>query len=167
MFNHGDKHFRTESYFYRVEFQQRGAPHIHCLLWLEDEDGNKPPSMWNEDNLGEEDLDKQIADFADSVMSGSAQDMNCLSCAEFNEDCEGCIEGKKLVEKFQTHRHTFSCRKKGRVCRIRGNEGHGRLDNKVEGEHLLTPVVDYAIPCTQLKKLYLLAPSLPIQMKMN
>ena len=133
MFNHGDKHFRTESYFYRVEFQQRGAPHIHCLLWLEDEDGNKPPSMWNEDNLGEEDLDKQIADFADSVMSGSAQDMNCLSCAEFNEDCEGCIEGKKLVEKFQTHRHKFSCRNKGRVCQIRGNEGHGRLDNKVEG----------------------------------
>ena len=140
MFAHGGKNFSTDSYFYRVEFQQRGAPHIHCLLWLEDEDGKKPPSMWNDDNLSEEELNTQIADFADSVMSGSALDMNCDSCAEYNEDCENCIEGKKLVEKYQIHRHTFSCRKKGRVCRIRENEGHGRLDNKVEGEHLLTPV---------------------------
>ena len=23
-------------YFYRVEFQQRGSPHIHCLLWIKD-----------------------------------------------------------------------------------------------------------------------------------
>ena len=23
-------------YFYRVEFPQRGAPHIHCLFWIED-----------------------------------------------------------------------------------------------------------------------------------
>ena len=32
----------------RIEFQARGAPHIHCLLWMEDEERNKPPSMWNE-----------------------------------------------------------------------------------------------------------------------
>ena len=25
-----------EDYFYRVEFQQRGSPHIHCLLWIKD-----------------------------------------------------------------------------------------------------------------------------------
>ena len=84
MFTHGDKQFRTESYFYRVEFQQRGAPRIHCLLWLEDEDGKKTSSMWNEDNLSEEDFDKQIADFGNSMMSGSALDKNCDSCAEFN-----------------------------------------------------------------------------------
>ena len=23
-------------YFYRVEFQQRGSPHIHSLLWVQD-----------------------------------------------------------------------------------------------------------------------------------
>jgi hypothetical protein len=28
--------FSLKSYYYRVEFQQRGAPHIHCLLWLQD-----------------------------------------------------------------------------------------------------------------------------------
>ena len=66
MFAHGGKNFSTDSYFYRVEFQQRGAPHIHCLLWLEDEDGKKPPSMWNDDNLSEEELNSHIVDFVDS-----------------------------------------------------------------------------------------------------
>ena len=60
--------------------------------------------MWNDDNLSEEELNTQIADFADSVMSGSALDMNCDSCAEYNEDCENWIEGKKLVEQYQIYR---------------------------------------------------------------
>ena len=37
----------VSSYFYRVEFQQSGAPHIHCLLGLEDKDGNAAPTFWN------------------------------------------------------------------------------------------------------------------------
>ena len=24
----------TENYFYRVELQQRGSPHIHALIWI-------------------------------------------------------------------------------------------------------------------------------------
>ena len=107
-FSHDGKAFLTESYFYRVEFQQWGAPHIHCLLWLETENGEKPPSMWNEDQFDDETLNTQIANFADSVMSGSATDMKCDSCFVFNFDCEDCQAGKTLVEKFQTHRHTFS-----------------------------------------------------------
>ena len=39
--------YSVSSYFYRVEFQQRGAPHIHCLLWLEDTEGNPAPTFWN------------------------------------------------------------------------------------------------------------------------
>ena len=26
--------YHVSSYFYRIEFQQRGAPHVHSLLWL-------------------------------------------------------------------------------------------------------------------------------------
>lgn len=26
---------KIEDFFYRVEFQQRGSPHIHMLLWIE------------------------------------------------------------------------------------------------------------------------------------
>ena len=41
--------FRVKSYYYRVEFQQRGAPHIHCLLWLQDDDGKPAPTFWTND----------------------------------------------------------------------------------------------------------------------
>ena len=26
---------KVKDYFYRVEFQQRGSPHIHMLVWIE------------------------------------------------------------------------------------------------------------------------------------
>ena len=26
---------KIKDYFYRVEFQQRGSPHVHCLFWIE------------------------------------------------------------------------------------------------------------------------------------
>ena len=26
---------KITDYFYRVEFQQRGSPHVHCLFWIE------------------------------------------------------------------------------------------------------------------------------------
>lgn len=25
-----------QDYFYRIEFQQRGSPHVHMLVWIED-----------------------------------------------------------------------------------------------------------------------------------
>ena len=107
---------------------------------MEGEKGQKPPSMWNNDDEEEEELDKKIQKFADSVMSGSSLEMNCESCPVFNFDCEDCLAGKQLVEKYQSHKHTFSCKKKNKVCRILPTEGHGRLDYKIEGEELLAPV---------------------------
>ena len=38
--------YRVSSYYYRVEFQQRGAPHIHSLLWLKDQDNKPAPTFW-------------------------------------------------------------------------------------------------------------------------
>ena len=38
--------YHMSSYFFRVEFQQRGAPHIHSLLWLKDRKGNDAPNYW-------------------------------------------------------------------------------------------------------------------------
>ena len=107
---------------------------------MEGEKGQKPPSMWNNDDEEEEELYKKNQKFADSVMSGSSLEMNCESCPVFNFDCEDCLAGKQLVEKYQSHKHTFSCKKKNKVCRILPTEGHGRLDYKIEGEELLAPV---------------------------
>merc|ERR1712240_111836 len=113
-----------------------GAPHIHCLFWLEADNKEKPPSMRNEDNKTDGDLGEKIASFCGSIMSGSAMDMNCDKHESFNHECKECLEGKALVEKYQSHKHTFSCRKKGRIIRIAETEGHGRLDYNKEGEAL-------------------------------
>ena len=36
----------VDAFFFRVEFQQRGAPHIHSLLWMKTKDGKDAPSFW-------------------------------------------------------------------------------------------------------------------------
>ena len=140
IFSHNGKDFVADFFFYRVEFQARGAPHIHCLLWLKSEEEKSPPSLWNEDTESQMSIEEQIASFADSVMCGSSSDMSCENHTQFNEQCEDCLEGKLLVDKFQSHSHKATCRKKGKMLRILSNEGHGRLDKVVTGDELTVPV---------------------------
>ena len=49
-----------KDYFYRVEFQQRGSPHIHMLAWIE----NSP--KYNENT------DAEVLDYINQVSSCSA-----------------------------------------------------------------------------------------------
>ena len=152
IFEHNGKDFTADSYFYRVEFQARGAPHIHCLLWLLNDAEETPPSLWNADNENDAVLSQKIADYGASFMSGSATDMNCDAHAEFDFSCKNCLDGKNLVEKFQSHRHTFSCRKKCKVIKILPSEGHGRLDQISEGEELSVPVCRLRHPKNPIDK---------------
>ena len=46
----------SSPYFYRIEFQARGAPHVHALLWLKDENGKDAPSFWDEEGIPQQDL---------------------------------------------------------------------------------------------------------------
>eukprot|EP00092_Neocalanus_flemingeri_P022722 GFUD01024642.1.p1 GENE.GFUD01024642.1~~GFUD01024642.1.p1 ORF type:complete len:2733 (+),score=580.47 GFUD01024642.1:994-8199(+) len=148
MFTHQNVMYKAESYFYRVEFQARGAPHIHCLLWLKGENGEIPPSMWEDEQNDEniENVADRLSNFGGSIISGSSKDMHCDAHSHMNENCNDCENGKALVEKFQSHRHTFTCKKKGKVIRILPGEGHGRLDGKVEEEVLLVPVCRFNHP---------------------
>ena len=143
-------HYGVKDYFYRVEFQQRGAPHIHCLLWLESKDEtDKPPTLWadeEESSLSKEDLGKEIARFASSIISGSVEDAHCLNHCEFTQNCEDCQHTKKNVEKYQCHHHTFTCKKKNKIIRINANEGHGKNDGKVENEELILPACRFRLP---------------------
>ena len=80
-----------KDYFYRVEFQQRGSPHIHMLAWIE----NSPKYKEN--------TDAAVLDYIDQVSSCSAA--VSTGCEEFLE--------------FQKHKHSRSCRKGGKpVCRF-------------------------------------------------
>ena len=116
-FTHGGVKYAAESYFYRVEFQARGAPHIHCLLWLEGENGETPPSMWAQDHEeGKmQDLAERLSSFGGSMISGSAKDMHCIQHCKFTKNCKECEEGKALVQKYQSHRDTFASKKKGKL----------------------------------------------------
>ena len=119
IFEHEGVVYHSDSYFYRVEFQARGAPHIHCLLWLKGDNGESPPSMWDSETNEDNEITKKISSFGGSIISGSAKDMHCDSHNQFDENCDDCKKGKALVEKFQSHRHTFTCKKKGKYWHVK------------------------------------------------
>ena len=79
-------------YFYRVEFQQRGSPHIHALFWIKDAPQH-----------GQDENDK-ILTFVDNYVT-------CNSTSENDSD-------KELINP-QMHRHAKTCKMKGhKICRF-------------------------------------------------
>ena len=79
-------------WFYRVEYQQRGSPHIHMLIWLED------APVFGVDN------DIEVIEFIDKI----------ISCKRPTDNAEL----DKLVNR-QVHRHSHTCRRKSKAqCRF-------------------------------------------------
>ena len=85
----------VEDYYYRTEFQQRGWPHIHMVVWVKD-----APKL-------DEDSDEVVTEFIDKN----------ITCEMPPEDDEELYE---IVMHVQMHskNHTKSCRKTGLVCRF-------------------------------------------------
>lgn len=83
-------------FFYRVEFQQRGSPHIHCLFWVKD-----APEF-------EDDPDEEICAFVDQYITCQLPD----PIAE--------PELHRIVTEVQTHskNHSKSCKKGNKHCRF-------------------------------------------------
>ncbi|XP_071153638.1 uncharacterized protein [Mytilus edulis] len=85
-----------KDHFHRIEFQQRGSPHAHCLFWIKD-----APILDTQD-------DKAVCDFVDRFVTcdlpGKSAD------PELNE----------IVSSVQQHSktHSKSCAKKGTKCRF-------------------------------------------------
>ena len=83
---------KVEDWFYRVEFQQRGSPHIHMLLWI---DG--APKFGVES-------DEDVTNFIDRV----------ITCSRGAKD-----ETLSDLVVRQLHSHSQSCKKRGQlVCRF-------------------------------------------------
>ena len=87
---------KVVDHFIRLEFQQRGAPHIHCLLWVE----NAP--------VFDEDDDETITAFIDRYISCKLPDES--------ED----PELHEIVTNVQMHKkqHSKSCKKGNKTCRF-------------------------------------------------
>ncbi|XP_069114560.1 uncharacterized protein [Argopecten irradians] len=78
-----------KDFFYRVEFQQRGSPHIHMLLWIE----NAP-------------------------IFGISSKETIENFIDEHSTCTKQSERQDLIN-YQTHRHARTCRKKGKaICRF-------------------------------------------------
>ena len=77
-------------FFYRVEFQQRGSPHIHGLFWIK----NAPEHG--------KDCDEDIIKFVDSY----------VSCKADSDDLSDLVN-------LQRHKHSKTCKKRGHpICRF-------------------------------------------------
>ena len=83
-------------YFYRVEFQQRGSPHMHCLFWV-----RNAPKI---DVHGHD----AVCDFIDQY----------VTCTLPSESEDSALHD--IVKNVQQHskKHSKSCKKKGTVCRF-------------------------------------------------
>lgn len=85
----GDR-YRVVDYFKRIEFQHRGSPHAHILLWL----NNDPKESISED------------------MPRTIELMNTLASVS-----RGDLPAEMYSN--QTHQHTFTCTKRGEsTCRF-------------------------------------------------
>ncbi|XP_073714001.1 uncharacterized protein [Misgurnus anguillicaudatus] len=89
---------KIKDYFYRVEFQQRGSPHVHCLFWVEN-----APKLNDDDEAN----DPVVADFIDTF----------ITCETPPEQDIELFETVNSVQKHST-RHSKTCRKKNTVCRF-------------------------------------------------
>lgn len=85
---------KVVDYFYRIEFQQRGSPHVHCLFWVE----NAPQIDKNSDD--------EVVQFVDTYVSCK------LPC-----DDENLLEKVTTVQQHSKS-HSKSCKKKGTTCRF-------------------------------------------------
>ena len=70
------------------------------------------------------------------LISTNPDDMKCNVHEKQTADCEECQRLRNKAEKYQTHKHTFTCAKKGKTMTIKANEGHGRLDGFINGPAL-------------------------------
>ncbi len=85
---------KIKDYFYRVEFQQRGSPHVHCLFWIE----NAP--------LIDKNTDEEVVQFIDKYVT-----------CELPSSDEELLD---IVTTVQQHskRHSKTCKKKNTVVSI-------------------------------------------------
>ena len=106
----------VENYNYRVEFQSRGAAHIHGVLWLDldafsarQNDLGKSSFLLikeafksvNNDEIPSSDHCKVLEDFAEMFISSTVKS-----------------PGGRIASEVNRHHHTKTCRKKGTNCRF-------------------------------------------------
>lgn len=83
-----------KDYFYRIEFQQRGSPHVHCLFWIE----NAPQLDKN--------TDEEVIAFIDKYVT-----------CELPSNDDSLLDTVTTVQQH-SKRHAKTCKKKNTTCRF-------------------------------------------------
>uniref|UniRef100_A0A3B5QQ24 ATP-dependent DNA helicase n=1 Tax=Xiphophorus maculatus TaxID=8083 RepID=A0A3B5QQ24_XIPMA len=106
----------VDDYFYRVEFQARGSPHIHAVIWIKDAPEMEDPSCCGE-----------VIKFIDRH----------ISCQLPDETRDP--ELHKIVTEVQMHskKHSKSCKKGNVECRF----GFPKL--AMDRTRITVPVIDF------------------------
>ena len=95
----GDEKVPIEYYNYRTEFQARGLPHVHGVLWV--------AQHW----LEKEGITGSLVDNQEGAEILANLTMSC-SLPDNDEQI------KQTASEVQRHKHTKSCRKTGKACRF-------------------------------------------------
>ena len=74
----------------KIEFQARGSPHVHCLLWVKG-----APHI-------DIDSDEDVCKFIDEYVKGTVP-----------PDCDDNSEIRNLLLNLETHAHSQYCRRNG------------------------------------------------------
>ncbi|CEP08567.1 hypothetical protein [Parasitella parasitica] len=102
--------FDLIEYFFRIEFQHRGSPHVHMLIWLED-----APSIPANDS---DENDTRVCDFINATITCEREwDGSPHTWNQENSTAESWAD----LLRRQTHRHTATCRRRRHgqvVCRF-------------------------------------------------
>ena len=164
-------------YYLRVEFQARGAPHFHSLLWLEEETKDEETNLVKSTPLKtmfslEEDIDTQkanirkIEEYAENLISATISDVFCNLCQQktlgkksesdktfpSQNECETCEMIRQRASMFNNHICGFSCHKRKKSIIIKSTEGHGILDGKKESEEINHLVCRFNYPLFPTRK---------------
>ncbi|KAE8744175.1 hypothetical protein FOCC_FOCC009183 [Frankliniella occidentalis] len=95
--------FKVKDYWFRIEYQHRGSPHCHGLLWLEGApDVTKLDSMTNEET-------HEVVNYFDELISTLHPDVNCPPavlhpCRKFLSEANNIrTDLAELLNKVQRH----------------------------------------------------------------
>ena len=140
-----DQPMKVLLYSYRIEFQKRGAPHAHGVLWLDMDKVEKEfpglkkayDKLRHQKPLGDPTSDEitSSADSADSEDSASSADsteiendakpivqmLDRFVTCSLHEETAGGKDVVDIVRACQTHHHTHTCKKRslnGTTCRF-------------------------------------------------
>ena len=108
---YNDEH---DDYFMRIEFQQRGSPHVHMIVWLE-----SAPKYGTHDK-------QSICEFIDKFITVDLPGTELAQIPYFL--------------KCQVHRHTMTCKKKKRGSSSKKKKTDIQTDHKNKKENKNEPI---------------------------